>query len=342
MLGTFRSWRQNHLRRRGVLILLYHRIAQLRRDPWSLCISPKQFEQQLSVLGEQSCPIRLQDLKSHLSGSPNPQSPILALTFDDGYADNLLAAEPLLRKFEIPATMFVVCRATNRDREFWWDELERILLEPLPNPRSLRLMIHGMWYEWLLGADSNGSAVTHDGWQAWGTDTPSAVHKAYRQIYNLLLPLAPSQRNEVMDQLSDWAGVDRTARPSHRLLSEDQLACLAHSDFIDIGVHTMEHPVLASLSVIDQMKEIGGAKMRIERIIGKTSLLFSYPYGKRNHYGKATVEIVRRTGFEYACTNVPGMVAPGTDVLQLPRVIVPALDGPAFRQWLMRSFVRLH
>jgi peptidoglycan/xylan/chitin deacetylase (PgdA/CDA1 family) len=171
VLSMFRNWLQTRPHGRGVLILLYHRIVRLRRDPWSLCISPEQFEQQLSVLRERSCPVRLQDLKSHLSGEANSQLPKVVVTFDDGYADNLLSAEPLLRRFGIPATMFIVSRPGNRDIEFWWDELERILLEPLANPRTLCLKIRGTSYQWLLGADSNGSPVSHDGWQAWGRST---------------------------------------------------------------------------------------------------------------------------------------------------------------------------
>jgi peptidoglycan/xylan/chitin deacetylase (PgdA/CDA1 family) len=106
-------------RTRG-LILLYHRVTEVEVDPWQLCVSPRHFEEHLAVL-KKFRPARLCDLPE----SVRPGS--VAVTFDDGYADNLHCAARLLRKYDIPATFFLTSGYLGGNAEFWWDELERRL-----------------------------------------------------------------------------------------------------------------------------------------------------------------------------------------------------------------------
>ena len=94
--------------RSSPLILLYHRVANAELGPHSnvsgLSVTPEHFEQQLAVLRRRFAPLRLRDL---LESPPRFRHPAVAVTFDDGYADNLHAALPLLERFGIPATFFV-------------------------------------------------------------------------------------------------------------------------------------------------------------------------------------------------------------------------------------------
>ena len=112
--------------RSSPLILLYHRVANAKPGPHSnvsgLSVTPEHFEQQLAVLRRRFAPLRLRDL---LESPPRFRHPAVAVTFDDGYADNLHAALPLLERFGIPATFFVTSGMLGGEREFWWDTLER-------------------------------------------------------------------------------------------------------------------------------------------------------------------------------------------------------------------------
>ena len=67
----------------------------------------------------------------------------VAVTFADGYANNLYEAKPLLEHHEVPATVFVTSDMVGHDREFWWDKLEAMLLAPRKLPQTLRLEIEG-------------------------------------------------------------------------------------------------------------------------------------------------------------------------------------------------------
>ena len=326
--------------RRGTLILVYHRIARLARDPWSLCVSPDQFKEQLAVIQNQARPIRLCELRSHSKRSVF-ERPRVALTFDDGYADNLYEAEPLLRQSSVPATMFLVSGSIQLQREFWWDELERVVFEPAIRGRCLRLDLCDKNYEWTAPLPDTDSVSKADPWQAWQGETPTPAHEAYHRLYHFIFQLAPEERMKIMDDLAQWAGIDIVPRKSHRPLSTFEAAELARSPQIDVGVHTVTHPTLAKLDREHQAQEILDARSDIEYLTGSLSRLFAYPYGKRYHFNHDTIAILRENGFQYACVNEQGIATSSTDNLLLPRVTAPALNGPAFAKWLTDCLRRL-
>ncbi len=86
------------------LILLYHRVTDVDSDPWSLCVTPDHFAEHLEVLRKYTHPMRLQQLAQGLYRRQRAGRPV-AITFDDGYADNLQNAKPLLERYDIPATV---------------------------------------------------------------------------------------------------------------------------------------------------------------------------------------------------------------------------------------------
>lgn len=114
------------LERRGaVAILLYHRVAHLESDPQQLAVTPARFEEHLRVLRDTCTPVELADVPRLLRAARLPRRPV-AVSFDDGYRDNLLAAKPLLERHGVPATVFVASGYVGSGREFWWDELDRL------------------------------------------------------------------------------------------------------------------------------------------------------------------------------------------------------------------------
>src|SRR5215211_2513756 len=138
------------------LILMYHRVAESDLDPWGLSVSPAHFAEQLEVIRRYFRPTSLQDLtKRHQAGKVPNRS--IILTFDDGYADNLLIARSLLERYDVPATVFLVTGAILEERNFWWDELEWALLRPGTLPDKLELITNGSRHEWELGGASRYS-----------------------------------------------------------------------------------------------------------------------------------------------------------------------------------------
>jgi peptidoglycan/xylan/chitin deacetylase (PgdA/CDA1 family) len=104
------------------LVLAYHRVAELERDPFGLAVSPLHFAEHLEVVAAYGRPIPFRNIQSE-----RVQHGSICITFDDGYADNLYNARPLLEKRDMPATVFVVAGQMGSSEEFWWDELDGLL-----------------------------------------------------------------------------------------------------------------------------------------------------------------------------------------------------------------------
>jgi hypothetical protein len=82
------------------------------------------------------------------------------------------------------------------------------------------------------------------------------------------------------------------------------------------------------------MDEISRSKKTLESLVNRPVESFAYPYGRPGDFGKETVALVRHAGFDYACTNVSGAVAPDSDPYLLPRLFVRDVDGETFGRWL--------
>lgn len=125
--AALRPWRRCW--RRHSLVLCYHRVAApAARDPWSLRVAPERFREQLEVLRRHAELVPLSELERR--ATRRGARPVVALTFDDGYADNLRTALPMLEAAAAPATFFVVSSAIERGTPFWWDQLAELEDDP--------------------------------------------------------------------------------------------------------------------------------------------------------------------------------------------------------------------
>jgi peptidoglycan/xylan/chitin deacetylase (PgdA/CDA1 family) len=328
-----RRWRNR--REPRALILLYHRVAELAADPWALSVTPAHFAEQLAILRRHAPVLRLQELAQALSSGTLPRRSVV-VTFDDGYADNLHEAKPHLERYGVPATVFVTTGFVGGGRECWWDELERLLLQPGTLPPRLELRLGEGLFRW----DLAGAAVYRAGearrdrhWQAWEAP-PTARHALYSALWERLLPLRNDARQRALDDLAAWAGATSTCRATHRMLSAEDVPLLLRGGAIEIGGHTMTHPALAALPASEQRDELSGGKARLEALAGSPAATCSYPFGRRCDYTAETVALARAAGFACACANVSGVVTPAADPFQLPRLQVRDWNGRDFERWL--------
>ena len=121
----------------------------------------------------------------------------MAITFDDGYANNLYQAKPLLEKYQIPATVFVATDYLEKPREFWWDELERIILQTAKLPEELALTINEQPYQWKLGTAttySHSEAWHNRNLPAWDSQ-PGSRLRFYYAVWGKLQPLSMHKEN---------------------------------------------------------------------------------------------------------------------------------------------------
>src|SRR5215213_10362173 len=304
-LRQIARWPRNRPGQR-VLILLYHRVAELRLDPWFLSVTPRNFAEHLEVLQRYAHLISLQRLFQGLLEGGLPERTV-AVTFDDGYADNLHDAKPLLARYEVPATVFLTTGYIGHEREFWWDELDRLLLRPGVLPESLSLTVNGSTYQWELGEAAHYSKEAsrrHRRWKAW-EEAPTSRHSLYYSLWELLHSITESEKRRVLRELREWACAEPAGRPRHRPLSLKKAVALTKGGLVEAGAHTVTHPALSALPAASQRDEILGSKARLEELLGQHVSSFAYPHGDLS---AETAGIVREAGFAHACTTRPGLV----------------------------------
>jgi peptidoglycan/xylan/chitin deacetylase (PgdA/CDA1 family) len=326
----------------GVVILAYHRVAEPTTDARLLSVTPGHFREHLEVLRRHSVPVRLSELSKVLE-SRRPFRRAVVVTFDDGYVDNLHVAKPLLERFDVPATVFVTTGYVGSRRRLWGDVLEDVLLRPGTLPPVLRLSIGGVVYEWRLDGAAcypEDAFVRARTWTVLQGTYPGPRQRVFHALHELLRCQPDFARRRAADALQTWAGGRAGAYDgtSSRVMSEEELVRLTADGLVEVGAHTVTHPVLATLSEARQRAEIRRSKQRLEAICGRRVTSFAYPYGSLVDYSPRTVALVREAGFERACSFFEGLVHRRTDPYQLPRCGVGDWDGDQFarrlRTWL--------
>jgi peptidoglycan/xylan/chitin deacetylase (PgdA/CDA1 family) len=294
------------------IVLLYHRIARIAADPWGLCVTPEHFVEHLEVLRKcQRISLDQIHVREWFNGR---RAPRVAITFDDGYADNLYEAAPLLEQYDTPAIYFIATGYMGGTREFWWDELERIVFQSKCQD-DLEYPLGGRTLSWRRPPNTS-----HEAW--------------YFELYDRLQPLPHEVRRDVLDRMLDWSGQDAAPRPSHRSLTGQEIAALSNKKLFEIGAHTVTHPVLAAQPLGDQYMELQESKGWLETLLGRSITSLSYPYGGNQHYTAETVRAAHAVGFTRAC-SVSGHVSTGLkNRYELPRVNVTDMDGEAFERLL--------
>lgn len=316
-------------KRSRAIILMYHRIGELDADPWYLRVRPENFDDQMRVLRRLMRPMSMHQLREALRDSILPDRAVV-VSFDDGYANNLHLAKPVLERYEIPATIFVTTGYLGTTIEYWWDELEQILLRPGSLPPSLHLRDMDVSFELGPAMQYTAEEYHHD---CAHTRDHSQRLQFYYKVWERLRPLAEGHRRRILQELWDWAGTSGTTRESRRSLTQEELRELHRGNLVSIGAHTVTHPLLSELAAEEQRREIRDSKLYLQRLLEKGIDSFSYPFGR---YTEETVSLVRSEGFTSACSVTHGLVGIGADCLLLPRFSVLDWSGKEFEDHLLR------
>ncbi|HUG43777.1 MAG TPA: polysaccharide deacetylase family protein [Acidobacteriota bacterium] len=310
--------------RDSVLVLGYHRVAKVRDDPYRLCVQPSFFAEQLEVLRHSTRVIDLETLRQGLLHGSLPRRAV-AITFDDGYADAFHAARPLLEKYDLPATVFMVSGACGR--EFWWDRLRRLICSPPLLPENLELYVGIKVVRWSL---------FENGLPSIRKKRVSPRRRLQQALYSSLKTQPHQERTAVLDQLQKWVETASSPGPIEaRGMTSAELQTLSDGGLIAIGAHTVFHEPLASLSTEAQKKQIALSKVALTNIVQKPVDFFSYPHG----FASAdTRQLVQQSGFQLACASHGGAVHKRCDPFDLPRFWLPDWNGEQFARWLHRWF----
>jgi peptidoglycan/xylan/chitin deacetylase (PgdA/CDA1 family) len=302
---------------RNGLILLYHRVAQPRRDPQLLAVTPERFEAHLAMLLRRTNIMQLSEMLDRaVAGKPLPRRSV-AITFDDGYVDNVRVAEPMLAAAKIPATLFVATGYVETGRPYWWDAIDTAILGS-PLPSRLELPFPTGPRDWSI----TDEPIIHDTWNVLSGSAPGSRRAAYVEIMPAVKPLDPSARERVLNALRRACGVDLAGEPDARPMTPQDVAEVDRRGIIEVGAHTVDHPQLSRLDPVQQDDEIAKSARTVAQWTGNAPALFAYPYGSNADYDADSVKAVKRAGFRAACSNFPGLVNATTSAFELPRMLV--------------------
>jgi peptidoglycan/xylan/chitin deacetylase (PgdA/CDA1 family) len=308
---------------------MYHRVSDVERDPWRLAVSPRHFAEHLEVLRTSYLLVNASELGASMAAG-TMRAGTVALTFDDGAVDNADVAAPLLEQAGVPATFFIPTGLLGSEREFWWDDLEHIILAPGELPPVLRSSsLNTFWPVEPTRYDP--SAAARD--RTWRAETQGRTgrQRLYNEIWRALMALPHEKRAVALDELRAAAGADRPARAAHRPMDAMELASLAARAGLEVGSHAVTHTVLSSLPQEQQEWELRTSKARLEEILGRPVTSLSYPNGGHD---AVTPSIARQAGYTVGFTASFGLVTRHTPVMLIPRVIPPDVGGDRFARWL--------
>lgn len=315
------------------LVLMYHRVAEPESDVWEVAVSPAHFEQQLQVLKQSYHVMPLKELvEGHKRGVVKRNS--IAITFDDGYVDNYLTAKPLLEKYGLPATFFIASGNVGQHSEFWWDELEHLILFSETLPAVMDMEVAGNRITINLEGESQlipSLRQQHKAWKACEDEPPTKRSKLFYRLWEDLKPLPPGEQQAQLQKIRDWAGAGVAARPDCRSMSMEQLHELAQAGLFDLGGHTVSHPALAYHAPQFQEKEILENKSFLQEIAPNKINLLTYPYG---NYNNESMAIADNAAFEAAFTTEEKVVIRSSHRYRLGRFQVKNLAASEFGKQL--------
>jgi len=296
------------------LILLYHRVANDPINSQLLSVSPENFKAHLKEMAYNYRVISLRELLEEVSRAIfRPKT--LAITFDDGYLDNLTHAVPLLNQHGLPATIFITSGMIGSHREFWWDAMERVFFDTPCLPEVFEIFLSGDLFRFEL-------------------TIPEARLTAHDRLCEALRTKPVAEIESVIDRLLKWANLPEAGRSSHGILDTDQVKGLSMMPGIEIGSHAVSHTMLSMLPPDQQKREIRISKRNLEKLLHGPIRFFSYPYGDKVDFTQETARLVSEIGYEAGFANIQGEVLSPVNRFSIPRRLVRNWSEPVFAAWL--------
>ncbi len=302
--GTLCRWQ-------GLLVFNYHRIgdpANSNLDRGVFSATQEEFDEQVRFLKKHFDLLRIGDLDN----LPKSRGRAILLTFDDGYRDNYTQAFEVLKSHQVPATFFITSGFIDHSFLAWWDEIAWMVRTS--KKQEISLLTH-LPQNCLLR-------------------TPEERESTIFQLLNVYKSM-PSELTDGFENtvaLATGTGRAPQALASNVWMTWDMIREMDRSG-MDIGGHTVTHPVLSQCSEEVQRTEIFSSKARIEEMLGHPITAFSYPVGQPESFTDVTQDLLCEAGYSWSFTFQCGFSVPDlSNRFVLPRVAVaPNISRDLFR-----------
>lgn len=273
-------------------ILMYHRVLAepdpLQPDVPHQALLVEQFRTLASAFNV----LPLHDAAERLRSGTLPPG-AACITFDDGYRDNHDLALPLLREFKLPATVFVATGYLNGGR-----------------------MFNDSVVETVRGLETGEIDLSRVGLGKRLVSDLASRRTLIADLTKAVKYLDPAERDAFCEDLCRRSG---SHLPTDLMMDDAQVKAMSDAG-IDIGGHTVNHPILARVDKTVALREIESNRDQITALTGKQPLCFAYPNGKPNQdYTAAHAQMVDDAGYLAAVSTAVGVASDDADPFQLPR-----------------------
>ncbi len=284
----------------GIAILMYHSVMEDPADQDALLggitHSRRAFRKQMEWLARHYRPVSLDQIKNYARGTEKIPERAIAVTFDDGYADNYEVAAPILNEIGIPATFYVV--------------VECVAQGKLPWPARLRFSFR----------KTSRPAWNETGSTPWPLQSLDQRESAYLRACDLCCQLTGAAQEEFISHLEQELDASAPEDAGALMMNFEQVRGLARQGHI-VGSHTMTHPNLAHVSAPEAQVELAESKRHLEQQLAFSVRHFSYPCpALPPNWTDKTAEQSRHAGYETAVTTDDGLVRKGDDPQSWKRI----------------------
>lgn len=276
---------------RELVILAYHRVLDIGNesefpfDPELVSASPDEFRWQMRFVRDNFDVVSFKDVNDHLQGRARLPSRALVVTFDDGFDDNYHHAYRILKDVGIPATFFVSTGYIGTEEVFWFDWLAHLLMKaPVGTIRIPEL--------------ATALPAANDA---------TARRDATNQLLAKIKTLSERRRLEILEELQSLGRehCDPEAASKSRPMNWQQVHEM-HEGGMEIGSHTVTHPILATMEPESMHWELKQSKAELEKRLNAPVQVIGYPVGTSDAFNTAVVDGVQNAGYAMACSYIAG------------------------------------
>jgi peptidoglycan/xylan/chitin deacetylase (PgdA/CDA1 family)/CelD/BcsL family acetyltransferase involved in cellulose biosynthesis len=275
-------------------ILYYHRVND-DKDRFFGAISTDLFEHHMRYIARHYRVLSIGDLIDHLEEGDSAE-PVIAITFDDGYEDNYRNAFPILRRYGLPATIFLTTGSIDSGEPLWFERLAAAVKATSKESIDLEIDIPR---------------------RLWMRNETERL-QAHEQIFAVMRLMKDHDRRDRLEEVLRQLGSPIASNSGNHMLSWDQIR-LMKANGIDFGGHTVSHPFLSKVTPEEARWEVSECKRRIEEELQQPAEFFAYPNGREEDFAAFNKELLRAAGYRAAMTTIWGVNDRSTDRMELRR-----------------------
>ncbi|WP_323843795.1 polysaccharide deacetylase family protein [Microbulbifer magnicolonia] len=285
----------------GAVILMYHGITGDDDADWvdpRFAVNVAVFERQMRFLARYRRVIALGELLALLAAGKSPPPGTVVITFDDGYRSVFTKAAPILRRYRLPATLYLATGYIARGEAQWIDAL----------------------YAMFNARTRDRLALPDENMEPANLADPLAARRAYADLADRLLPAPRERREHILRGVAEQLQPAQTPPPLTLSWEEVRLLRRLHPG-IEIGVHTRDHIDLTQCTPQVAAEEVSQSVADVQRALGIAPEHFSFPYGRANPAAQRAVAAANLRSA--ALTDPALLVRAGADPYALPRLSAP-------------------